>query len=58
MLAFTAINVTYSALLAVLSPSAEETAKAAQYRFVFALIGTLTDGALATPVVKLLGWRK
>jgi len=58
MLAFTAINVTYSALLAVISPSAEETAQAARYRFVFALIGALTVGALATPVVKVLGWRK
>ncbi|WP_371397269.1 MFS transporter [Fretibacter rubidus] len=55
MLAFTAINVPYSALLAVISPSAEERAKAAQYRFVFASIGTLTVGALATPLVKLLG---
>ena len=53
MLAYTAINVPYSALLAVISPSAEERTKATQFRFVFASLGTLTVGALATPLV---GW--
>lgn len=55
MLAFTAINVPYSALLAVIHPSAEERTKAAQFRFVFASIGTLSVGALATPLVGWLG---
>lgn len=55
MLAYTAINVPYSALLAVISPSAEERCKATQYRFVFASLGTLTVGALATPLVGWLG---
>lgn len=55
MLAYTAINVPYSALLAVISPVAEERTKATQYRFVFASLGTLSVGALATPLVNLLG---
>ncbi len=55
MLAFTAVNVPYSALLAVISPIAEERTKATQYRFVFASIGTLSVGALATPLVEWLG---
>jgi GPH family glycoside/pentoside/hexuronide:cation symporter len=55
MLAYTAINVPYSALLAVLSPVAEERIKATQYRFVFASIGTLSVGALATPLVSSFG---
>lgn len=55
MLAFTAVNVPYSALLAVISPVAEERTKATQYRFIFASIGTLSVGALATPLVSWLG---
>ena len=53
MLAYTAINVPYSALLAVISPVAEERTKATQVRFVFASLGTLCVGAFATPLV---GW--
>ena len=55
MLAFTAVNVPYSALLAVISPVAEERTKATQFRFIFASIGTLSVGALATPLVGWLG---
>ncbi len=55
MLAFTAINVPYSALLAVISPVREERTKATQFRFIFASIGTLSVGALATPLVSWLG---
>jgi GPH family glycoside/pentoside/hexuronide:cation symporter len=55
MLAYTAINVPYSALLAVISPIAEERTKATQFRFIFASLGTLSVGALATPLVKWLG---
>ena len=55
MLAYTAINVPYSALLAVISPVAEERTKATQFRFVFASLGTLCVGAFATPLVGLLG---
>ncbi len=55
MLAYTAINVPYSALLAVISPLAEERTRATQYRFVCASLGTLMVGAFATPLVNLLG---
>ena len=55
MLAYTAINVPYSALLAVISPVAEERTKATQFRFVLASLGTLSVGAFATPLVSLLG---
>ena len=55
MLAYTAINVPYSALLAVISPVAEERTKATQFRFVFASLGTLCVGAFATPLVHWLG---
>ena len=55
MLAYTAINVPYSALLAVISPVAEERTRATQYRFVFASLGTLAVGAFATPLVGWLG---
>ena len=55
MLAYTAINVPYSALLAVISPVAEERTKATQFRFVFASLGTLCVGAFATPLVNWLG---
>ena len=55
MLAYTAINVPYSALLAVISPIAEERTKATQFRFVFASLGTLCVGAFATPLVSWLG---
>ena len=44
MLAYTAINVPYSALLAVISPIAEERTKATQFRFIFASLGTLIGG--------------
>lgn len=55
MLAYTAINVPYSALLAVISPVAEERTKATQFRFIFASLGTLSVGAFATPLVRWLG---
>lgn len=55
MLAYTAINVPYSALLAVISPVAEERTKATQFRFVFASLGTLAVGAMAKPLVSFFG---
>ena len=55
MLAYTAINVPYSALLAVISPIASERTKATQFRFVFASLGTLSVGAFASPLVNWLG---
>ena len=55
MLAYTAINVPYSALLAVISPSEEERVKATQFRFIFASLGTLLVGATTKPLVNYLG---
>ncbi|BFM06039.1 MFS transporter [Halioxenophilus aromaticivorans] len=55
MLAYTAINVPYSALLAVISPSAQERTKVTTYRFVLASVGTLAVAAFATPLKNWLG---
>jgi len=55
MLAYTAINVPYSGLMAVIHPESSERTKAAQFRFVFASIGSLIVGASAKPLVELLG---
>ena len=55
MLAFTAINVPYSALLAVIHPSEKERTKATQFRFVCATLGTLIVGAVTKPLVSWLG---
>ena len=55
MLAYTAINVPYSALLAVIHPSAREREKATQWRFIFASLGSIVVGAVAKPLVDGLG---
>jgi GPH family glycoside/pentoside/hexuronide:cation symporter len=55
MLAYTAINVPYSALLAVIHPDSGERTKATQYRFVFASLGSILVGATTKPLVDWLG---
>ena len=55
MLAYTAINVPYSALLAVIHPQSKEREKATQWRFIFASLGTITVGAIAKPLVDTFG---
>jgi glycoside/pentoside/hexuronide:cation symporter, GPH family len=55
MLAYTAINVPYSALLAVIHPDSQERTKATQYRFVFASLGSILVGATTKPLVEWLG---
>jgi GPH family glycoside/pentoside/hexuronide:cation symporter len=55
MLGYTAINVPYSALLAVIHPLSEERTKATQFRFVLASVGTILIGATAKPLVDFLG---
>ena len=55
MLAFTAINVPFSALLAVIHPSTKEREKATQWRFILASLGTLSVGAMTKPLVEALG---
>jgi GPH family glycoside/pentoside/hexuronide:cation symporter len=55
MLAYTAINVPYSALLAVISPLARERTKATTFRFILASAGQLAVAAFATPLKNWLG---
>lgn len=55
MLAYTAINVPYSALLAVIHPDSAERTKATQYRFVLASLGSIVVGAGTKPLVDALG---
>jgi len=55
MLVYTAINVPYSGLLAVISPLSKERTKATQYRFIFASLGTIFIGASARPLVDFFG---
>lgn len=55
MLAYTAINVPYSGLMAVIHPRSGERTKAAQFRFIFASVGSLVVGASAKPLVEYLG---
>lgn len=55
MLAFTVMNVPYSALLAVISPIAAERTKATTYRFICAGLGGLLVAMFATPLVSFLG---
>ncbi|MEM9329504.1 MAG: glycoside-pentoside-hexuronide (GPH):cation symporter, partial [Bacteroidota bacterium] len=53
--AYTAINVPYSALLAVIHPLAEERTKATTYRFIFAGLGSLLITLFATPLTTYFG---
>lgn len=55
MIAFTVMNVPYSALLAVISPVAEERTKATTYRFICAGAGGLLVAMFATPLVNYFG---
>jgi GPH family glycoside/pentoside/hexuronide:cation symporter len=55
MLAYTAINVPYSALLGVISPSSVERTKVASYRFICAFSAAWIVGTFVTPLKNLLG---
>jgi GPH family glycoside/pentoside/hexuronide:cation symporter len=55
MLAYTAINVPYSALLGVISPSSEERTKVSSYRFICAFLAAWLIGTFVTPLKNLLG---
>jgi len=55
LLAYTAINVPYSSLLGVLSPSSETRTIASSFRFVGAFGGGLMVSLLVRPLVKELG---
>ena len=55
MLAYTAINVPYSALMGVISPSSLERTKVASYRFVCAFVAAWLIGTFVTPLKNILG---
>lgn len=55
MLAYTAINIPYSALMGVMSPSSTERTSLATYRFVCAFGGGLLVASTVTPLKNLLG---
>ena len=55
MMAYTAINIPYSALLGVLSPSSSERTSASTYRFVLAFAGAFIIQGATLPLVKFLG---
>ena len=55
MLAYTAVNVPYSALMGVISPSSEERTKVASYRFVCAMAAGWLVGTFVTPLKNILG---
>ena len=55
MLAYTAINVPYSALMGVISPSSTERTKVASYRFICAFAAAWLIGTFVTPLKNTLG---
>jgi len=55
MLAYTAINVPYSALMGVISPSSLERTKVASYRFFCAFVAGWLVGTFVTPLKNILG---
>ncbi|GHC03565.1 MFS transporter [Cerasicoccus arenae] len=55
MMVYTAINVPYSALMGVMTPSSKERTKLATYRFVGAFSGTLLISLAVRPLVRELG---
>lgn len=55
MLLFTAVSVSYSALMTVMSPTSQGRVEIAQVRFMLGHIGTLLVGALAMPLVNQFG---
>ena len=52
---FTAVNIPYSSLMAVMTPSAKERTVLSQYRFFFAFLGQMLVTALMLPLAKYLG---
>ncbi|UIP08015.1 glycoside-pentoside-hexuronide (GPH):cation symporter [Erythrobacter sp. SDW2] len=55
MLAYTAVNVPYSGLLGVISPSASERASVTAFRMVFSSLAGIMLGVLGTTLVRELG---
>ena len=55
MMAYTAINIPYSALMGVLSPNTQERTSVSTYRFVLAFAGAFVVQGLTLPLVKFFG---
>ena len=55
MLAYTVINVPYSALMGVISPSSTERTRVASYRFICAFAAAWLVGTFVTPLKNILG---
>jgi GPH family glycoside/pentoside/hexuronide:cation symporter len=55
MMAYTAINIPYSALMGVLSPNTLERTSVSTYRFVLAFIGAFMVQGLTLPLVRFFG---
>jgi glycoside/pentoside/hexuronide:cation symporter, GPH family len=55
MMAYTAINIPYSALMGVLSPDTQQRTSVSTYRFVLAFVGAFLVQGLTMPLVKLFG---
>ncbi|MBN1998868.1 MFS transporter [candidate division KSB1 bacterium] len=54
-MAYTAINIPYSSLMAVMTPNPRERTTLSQYRFFFAFIGMLLITTFTRPLAKLFG---
>jgi GPH family glycoside/pentoside/hexuronide:cation symporter len=52
---YTAVNIPYSSLMAVMTPSAQERTSLSQYRFFFAFVGMLLITTLTLPLAKFFG---
>ncbi|MBN1805526.1 MAG: MFS transporter [Sedimentisphaerales bacterium] len=54
-MAYTAVNIPYSSLMAVITPNTKERTTISQYRFFFAFIGMLLITTFMLPLVKFFG---
>ncbi|MGA9291564.1 MAG: MFS transporter [Ignavibacteriaceae bacterium] len=55
MMAYTAVNIPYSALMGVISPNSQERTSVSTFRFVLAFVGAFIVQGLTLPLVSLLG---
>ncbi len=55
MMAYTAVNIPYSALLGVISPNSQERTSVSTFRFVLAFIGAFIVQGLTLPLVSFFG---
>jgi len=54
-MAYTAINIPYSSLMAVMTPDSKERTTLSQYRFFFAFVGAMLITTFTLPLAKFLG---